>query len=819
VAEAADTQVHRWHGRWIWSGQPKLARDGTDLAMVEREVDGVHLFRRSFDVEQVTATAVLRIAGDSRYVVWLNGVECVRGPIRGDPQRLHHDRLDVVAHLRTGENVLAVLVRYYGQPNAWWRPAPPTLTLGGGCLVAEIDLPDGILGTDRNWRATRGSAWTPAPPMNVVSPVFDEEFDAALLAPDWTTVGFDDSAWEPAVEIVAVHFGGHQESRPPSVPFGALPPNPMPPQVGAARRPEFVRVGPRIEGRDSRPRLELRRQLAGGDLTGGDPVTVPFDVHDGGVAVVDFGRTVAGYVTFDLEAPRGTVVDAGFVEELDADPLLLSSQDGGVRYTARGSEDRFKAIDRAGGRYLIVSVDGPGRVRVNDVAVSEQHRPRTGPARFSCSDPLLDQIWRIGMRTVDLCATDAYVDCPTREQRAWTGDAVVHQMVDLTTNEDWSLARWHPQMSASPRSDGMLPMAVAGDIEHANPGPLPDWALHWIRSVHNLYRYTGDRELVASLLGVAEGALRWFLPYLQSDGLVHEVEGWVLIDWASVQVSGCSSALNALWARALSDFAEMATWLGDGGRATWAWRLRDGVAEGLGRFWDPRRGGYLDHEVDGQVMPACSVHATAAAACAGIVPPERFGQAVELLTDRSRLLRHSYMYRDPAGDAARGAAIVFGRPAPTWDVEHAVIDAEPFYRYVVHDALAALGRPDLVADRCRDWGTFVADGESTWPETWNGGTHCHAWSSTPTRDLIVHTLGVTPDAPGYGRVRVSPALGDLTWAEGVVPTPAGPVTVRAETGRVSVDSPLPVVVRTRAEGTSRHLPPGRHEVATKEPGE
>ncbi len=91
-----------------------------------------------------------------------------------------------------------------------------------------------------------------------------------------------------------------------------------------------------------------------------------------------------------------------------------------------------------------------------------------------------------------------------------------------------------------------------------------------------------------------------------------------------------------------------------------------------------------------------------------------------------------------------------------------MVEAEPFFRYVLHDGLARAGRADLVADLCRDWSVFLDAGETTWPECWVGGTRCHGWSSTPTRDLIVHTLGITPAEPGYASVRVDPALGTST---------------------------------------------------------
>src|SRR4029077_20001883 len=95
------------------------------------------------------------------------------------------------------------------------------------------------------------------------------------------------------------------------------------------------------------------------------------------------------------------------------------------------------------------------------------------------------------------------------------------------------------------------------------------------------------------------------------------------------------------------------------------------------------------------------------------------------------------------GDFQRGLSYLLeGDPEPEWDVEHQVLEAQPFFRYVVHDALAQAGRADLIADACRAWAPLLVDAAKTWPETWAAGTRCHGWSSTPTRDLIVYTLGI-----------------------------------------------------------------------------
>ena len=116
--------------------------------------------------------------------------------------------------------------------------------------------------------------------------------------------------------------------------------------------------------------------------------------------------------------------------------------------------------------HLVVHTDAAGAsVTVHRLEVREHLYPRTGQAYFRSDDPALDALYRAGIRTVQLNSLDSYTDCPTREQRAWVGDGVVHQMVDLATNEDWGLARNYLELSDSPRPDGILPMVVASDIE------------------------------------------------------------------------------------------------------------------------------------------------------------------------------------------------------------------------------------------------------------------------------------------------------------------------------------------------------------------
>ena len=76
---------------------------------------------------------------------------------------------------------------------------------------------------------------------------------------------------------------------------------------------------------------------------------------------------------------------------------------------------------------------------------------------------------------------------------------------------------------------------------------------------------------------------------------------------------------------------------------------------------------------------------------------------------------------------------------------------------------------------------------------------CHGWASGPTAWLSDHVLGVEILEPGCRKLRITPHLADLQWAEGAFPTPLGPVTIRHEkssSGEVvtTVDAPEGITI-------------------------
>lgn len=826
---AANFPEIRWRGNWIWCDPPPPPRFMPGMERADAARPEVHaLFRKTFTLAKLPARAPARITADSRYVLYANGREVFRGPIRSQPRRQYYDLFDLAPYLKVGKNLLAVYVKYYGAAKSFWMPAPPTMSLGWtGVMVFEAKVggegPDaGWLVSDVTWKTHKSPAWGEdwraggrLGFMEEGIPV--EVFDARQFPFGWEQPGFDDAAWENASLIVTRSMSGGSGSHPPAEPYGPLYPRPIGKLGGDQRTPvsaSLQALAGRVDLSTGDPvkRLEASLSLVAAGAARSVTLPISLEVPAGGSArfILDMGGIVMGQVQFELMAPAGCVLDLSYTEDPLKPPRgMFGGMHSGTRYTARGQNDIFSTYDALGFRYANLLIHGTsGSVTLRSFAVQEDVYPWQPGAEFRCSDEGLNQIFRAGIRTVQLNSRDAFTDCPTREQQAWVGDSVVHQMIHLATNLDWRLAWQYLRLSDSPRNDGILPMTVVGPSEASSGMTIPDWALHWVHGVYNLYRFTGDRQAVVAYMPSVARVLRWFAPFQNSQGQIQDLIEWDLIDWSAVSVDGISSLYTAIWARGLREFAEMTGWLGENASREWAEGLYAKAKAGFEAFWDEGRGSYIDHIVDGVKRPEMSQLAGALAIVSGLAPEERWQRIINAITDPQKLVIRTWVFDE---DEPEGFPDITAPRKYKWDTQKQIVLSEPFMSYVVHDAVAMAGLAERLPELYRRWSTFLTGGYDTIGEDWKHGTHVHGWSCTPTKDMIFYTLGVTPAEPGYTAARVAPVLGDLAWAEGKVPTPHGLISVRAEPGKVQVDSPVPVIVELPGQAP-KPLPAGKHTI-------
>ena len=76
------------------------------------------------------------------------------------------------------------------------------------------------------------------------------------------------------------------------------------------------------------------------------------------------------------------------------------------------------------------------------------------------------------------------------------------------------------------------------------------------------------------------------------------------------------------------------------------------------------------------------------------------------------------------------------------------------------------------------WRENIKMGMTTWAEISNISetrSDCHAWGASPNIEFYRTILGIDSDAPGFGKIKIEPHLGDLRNISGSIPHPNGTV--------------------------------------------
>ncbi len=574
---AAGLEAAPWHADWI-AAAPAEERTPPD---------SWYAFRRTFFAAEKPAEAVVRIAVDSKYWLWVNGALVVRegGLKRGpNPRDTYHDTVDLAPHLRAGPNTIAVLVWFWGRHGFSHNDS-------GRCGLLFDAVVDGRPWSDAAaWRAIRhpafGASGPPHP--NFRLPEANVHFDARLDPAGWEQPGFDDSAWPPAVPL----------GPPPTAPWHALHPRPIP------------------QWRDDglRPYVALR--------TGPHP--------DGGVllrARLPHNAQVTPHLT--VAAPAGRTID-----------IRTDHYTGGgapnVRtvYVTRDGIQTFETPAWMNGHEVHHHL--PDDVTVLDLAYRETGYDADFAGAFGSSDPALDQLWRESARTLHVTLRDTYMDCPDRERAQWWGDVVLElgqtfYMLDrradlLTRKAILELVDWQ-------RPDGSLFSPVpAGNWDKELPTQMLASVGHYGFWTHLFH--SGDLGLAPRILPAVDRYLA--LWRIGPDGLVEpRAGGWTWGDWGERKDMGL--LFNGWYALALRGQAAMHRVAGDPAKAA---ALEAGLAALRDAFnglcWDGAA-----YRSPGHAGPADD-RGNGLAVVAGLAPTERFPAIREVL----RTTEHASPYME-----------------------------------------------------------------------------------------------------------------------------------------------------------------------------
>lgn len=472
-------------------------------------------------------------------------------------------------------------------------------------------------------------------------------------------------------------------------------------------------------------------------------------------AVIDLGQVTHGRISAQVSGPAGAVIDIGWDERLLESTLRPVPYPGSRHSTWNQSDSwildgttrQLTTIDARSGRYILIAVWGSGPVRLDELVITSEHYPLTQIGAFNSSDPLLDQIWQIGVDTVQLNMVDAYMD-PWRERGQWWGDSFVIDQVNAVAFGDARLLRRGLLFMENAFPETQAP----GCAPHNNNLHMLDYAMLWVHSLSDYARRSGDIALLYETYPTLQAFIQHLASYQNPETGLLDLPKTTWAETAYIDTLGYSSrygqstALNAMYAATLSKAAAIAAQVGDHASQT-LWQARSVAVQTSINTWLylPEQGRYATNIYAGVAYPP-TLYAQAWPLAYGLVPESEQERVASALLE--------LLSADPA--------------AP---------NVGTYGFYWILEGLGQAGYIDQALGVMKSYyGRMIDRGATTWWENFLADQNyanalSHGWGSAPTWFLTTYVLGARQVAPDAWAL--APALFTLDEASGALPLPQG----------------------------------------------
>ncbi len=546
-------------------------------------------------------------------------------------------------------------------------------------------------------------------------------------------------------------------------------------------------------------------ELMSFDLNGSDEGAQPLEaeesieLRDGEYVVLALNASTFGCPEFNVTGTEGDVLTIVCGTDL-VDNQLLPYEDGRQNVDAvvlAGEQRTWMACAPRGLRYLMIL----GRhiqdvVNITAPVVKIRRFQTANPGAFECSDDMLNEIWRVGKRTLDASVQEAFLDSPCKEETQYIADAMIESWASYHVYGNFGLAaKSLEEFAVAQFETGEMPAACPSDI-YFN---IPDYALLWPVWLQRHYLYTGDRQLVERLLPHAKMLFSYFdhvsIPGRDVLGDLSKYGGYCFLDHSEIDRQGIITGLNALYCRGLLSGAYLLEAAGETEEAGALREQADRVARQIRDLtWDAERGLFADSWHDGERS-------------------EHFSPVTNVLAIYGGMARSSDY---PA---------IFDRlftDEPPFEKSPVGPMDNPYFKYFVMETAFALGRREWALRFLRwYWGGMVEKGAKTWWELHDPQSDdavmpldsaCHGYGTSPNAYLISEVAGIRPAKPGFSTAFFNPCTNLVDSLKARIPTPYGEILVEWEVtdeGQLEavIDASYPLAVIPELE-------PGLAESAT-----
>ncbi|WP_416464457.1 alpha-L-rhamnosidase C-terminal domain-containing protein [Sphingomonas sp. VDB2] len=726
-------------------------------------------FRRSVDLKAKPKSYTVRVTADNRFILYVNGQRVASGPSTGDIAHWREEGIDLAPWLKRGANVVAATVWNGVQPLK--LPPSPTaeqMSAAQGAALFTSTAPllqqsvatgfrlmgDGdaaAIATDkRGWRVKRDTGHGFANGWKQVKFWYyvagnPETIDAAKA--DFDVVGPKETGhgWQDAVPA----------------------PDAAARTLVADRLPQQLYM-PIAAGQ------VVRTDLPGGMAFPSRAVSIP--ANSKVKLLLQRDAMVSAYPELSVSGGQGATIKLTWAEALyDAKNrkgdrnLIADRKPIGIwdTFVADGQPRRFAPLWWRTWRYAEIAVETKDQpLRLEGLRAFETGYPFQQVGRFASDDPSLQRIFDVGWRTARIDAHETYMDTAFWEQLQYAGDTRLQMLISYAVSGDPRLAEQAIDAYAASNVEGGL-------IESAWPtrghNVIAPFALLWVGMLDDWRMRQPDPAPIIRNIARMRDILDWFEAYRGKSGLLTKNPQWNFVDWVGQsavdrtefpsygQEAQESCLTSAHWLGALQQGAAIEAAFGDAATGRrYAARAETVKAAIRSRCWVPARGLFADNP-DGS----------------------RFSQHMNAL---------AILYDVGSKDEARAVVDHIIVPGKGIAAPEGVTPVSYYFAWYLAQALVHVGQGARYIGLLDTWRDLLKLNYTTWPEERDGagqaGTNAstrsdsHAWSAHPTADLLGIVAGIGPDAPGYARLKVEPALGTLRNVSATAATPYGRVRVR-----------------------------------------
>ena len=544
-------------------------------------------FEKDFIYER--GKAILNISARDKFVVYVNGKYVYHGRgIHDVPRKKMVASVDITEYLQQGENVLRIECAYvHVEPEAFPMPSAVAFeVLVEGKTIAQ---------SNESTRCRKGSYFAEG---GLVTGML-----GVGIAYDFTAIGGE---WENAtlVETGCVEI-------PRRIPLLSMT-KPLPSTIVAQGIFAF-RDGEKLGEKMQRAWLSSKRfaEMTGKNRTIyanlHEPVCFTSQGGNGVFVLADVGFETTGVMSFSVAVDKPCKAYVGWGEHLSDLRVRTEIDDRNFaqEFTLKAGKNDFNGyLERIGCRYLCMYVEAE-KLTVERLTVREINYPFKRPKK-DFGDRLLNKIYEVGRRTLDLCAHEYYEDCPWREQGHYA-DGRYQMLFGYTAFEEYEYPRESLRLMAyASREDGFVELRSP----MANPFTIPAHTAHWLLAVCENAEADYNEEFIKEMLPYAEKMLSAFQKRTNEIGITvfSEKEYWNWHDWTNGLEGGeelfmrttplpadGDGILTVFICKASRCFAELERKVGNIEKANELFAYAEELSQKLENFYDEEKGLYASY--------------------------------------------------------------------------------------------------------------------------------------------------------------------------------------------------------------------------------